>query len=124
MNIDFKSFVKIETATAIKLATNTLTWINEHRNRKLEELLSNIMKEDRRSWWQKLLRQSPIYLNKEQALEYSKYTDGWSPFSNYSRVMCYYTDLETLANSITLAANQSSDKFIYMNIEELSLLSQ
>lgn len=124
VNNESKSFTKIKSNVAASLADNTMKWICIHREINLDESIKNTMSIDHRKWWQKLFRQKPIYLNREQALELLKFRGEWCLWSKYDRIMLRYDNLYQLAENVKYAADHTGSDFMYINVDELKVLSQ
>lgn len=120
-----KTSANITVEKAKEYATQTLKWINDARQAKIDCRIAQEMAIDRRSLWQTITGKPEIHCSQEEALKIIKgRTDSWALCSDYDDIMVTYGLSESIAKNVLKLANDSADGLVRISADDLDRLTK
>lgn len=124
-NLRMKTSANITVEKAKEYATQTLKWINDARQAKIDCRIAQEMAIDRRSLWQTITGKPEIHCSQEEALKIIKgRTDSWALCSDYDDIMVTYGLSESIAKNVLKLANDSADGLVRISADDLDRLTK
>jgi len=114
-----KSFTRLEKSVAIEMATKTILRIQDYRKECFQKKVRALMKEDQRSFWQRLFKYPPIYLSEEDAIKELKTKDSVFGTSEYDWCNFVCSNQETIAKKVLSLTKYSTDEHVYITAEDI-----